>query len=149
MSQRIVVRLDWRAYFAKFCEEHGEPVNYRGRLLFRDGYMYSATNHAGPEYSPPVGEALSQLQSEYWTLRRRMIQEQIDDLTYVAESVFQMQAGRSVKLQQVTSYKDDEGRVKVEIGDVDREALVERMKWLVAEAKSADEMLRSLAPVTT
>jgi hypothetical protein len=142
MSVKTTIRLDWRAYFAKFCEEHGEPVNYRGRLLFRDGYMYSATNHAGPEYSPPAGEELLRLQRDYWSLRRKMIQEQIDDLTYVAESVFQMQAGRSVKLQQTNVYKDDEGKVKIEVGDVDRVAMLERMRWLVAEAKECDVRLQ-------
>jgi len=134
------VRYDWRAYFRKFCEVHGEPVKWRGKLLFRDGWAYSASNHAGPEYAPPLDP--SELIREYWTLRRAMVQAKIDELAYDVETVFLEQSRRSAPLQHVTSYRDEDGKLKVESTDVDRAALVERMRWLVDEAKECDRMLK-------
>ena len=29
--------LDWRGYFTRFQAVHGEPINHKGRLLYRDG----------------------------------------------------------------------------------------------------------------
>lgn len=139
------VRLDWAAYFRKFCELHGEPVKHNGRLIFRDGYAYSATDHAGPEYPPPSDpRELLLLRRVYWVKRRRMVQAEMDELKATVRALFEAQSGRSAPLQQTTSFVDDDGKRQVSVGDVDRQALLERMKWLVDDARECNSELRAL-----
>lgn len=141
------VRFDWPAYFRKFCELHGEPVRHKGRLLFKDGYQYSASDYAGPEWPPPEDASeLAALVRAYWSERLRMVQVEIAKLKDVVKAVFEAQAGRSAPLQQVVSYVvDDDGKRRVEASDIDRQALIERMKWLVDDAIECERELRGLS----
>jgi len=140
------IRLDWAAYFRKFCELHGEPVAHRGRLIFRDGYAYSSSNYEGPEWPPPEDSAeLAALVRAYWQSRLRMVEAEIAQLKQTVQGLFEAQAGRSAPLQHTVSYVDDDGKRRVEAADVDRAALVERMKWLVDDARECQRALREQA----
>ena len=76
------LEIDWRAYFYRFVQEHGEPVEVSpiesdrfriySRLLFRDGWMYGAMDYQGPEFSPPGNpDQLRKLKLEYWTIEKK------------------------------------------------------------------------------
>lgn len=103
-----VPRLDWKQYFLDFCEHHGGyPVEVRGRLLFRDGWQYSATDYAGPEYEPP--EDALPLVLEYWTARRSVLWRQLMALRMAVSGLKEAQRARSRPLVQVRRVKMDGG----------------------------------------
>lgn len=137
------VTLNWAAYFRRFCEAHGEPVKYRGRLLFRDGFMYSAHSYSGPEYWP-APEDVERLQRAYWACRAKMVRVQLKELLRDADSVVRAQYGRSVPLQQTVSFIDDDGKRVVTADNVDHLAITERIEWLKSEY---DKSLEELANV--
>ena len=146
MKPGVLPKLDWAAYFRKFCELHGEPVAYRGRLLFRDGYTYSASDYAGPEWAPPSDPAeLAALQRAYWQLRLKMVEVELARTKAHVTAVFEAQAVRGAPLQVRVSYVDDDGKRREESADVDRQALVERMKWLTSDAIDCERELRRLS----
>jgi hypothetical protein len=61
------LRLDWKAYFDRFVEVHGEPVEHDGYLLFSDGWRYSSLRYSGPEYPPPSDKRrLRSYRRNYW-----------------------------------------------------------------------------------
>lgn len=68
------IRFDWKAYFNSFCDMHGLfPMEWKGRLLFPDGWTYSISSESGPEYPPPSTElALLELKRQYWILRKQI-----------------------------------------------------------------------------
>lgn len=134
------VELDWPAYFQKFCEKHGEPVPYRGRLLFPDGFMYSATDHAGPEYFPDDNE-LPRLKRAYWVTRLRMVRAEARALTQSIDSYLSAQSSRSVPLQQTVVYRDSEDRTRYETTEVDELAMRERLRWLIDDIRECREQL--------
>lgn len=131
---------DWAAYFKKFCEVHGEPVPFRGRLLFRDGFMYSASDYSGPEWFPDAAE-VEELARQYWSIRLKIVRAKAVELTAEAKNLVSDQYGRSVPLQTRSSYVDDDGKRIHIAADVDRAAVVERIKWLVEDAKECEQML--------
>lgn len=111
-GERTRIKLDWRAYFLKFIEVHGEPMKVGGRLLFQDGWQYSIDDYQGPEYPPPVGRGqLCRLQLTYWENRRDRLAVEVLSLTGRIGALKGWQHGRSLPLQQRVIYKgeDDKG----------------------------------------
>lgn len=99
------LRLDWREYFKKFVEAHGEPVEWQGRLLFRDGWGYSSTQYQGPEYPPSEDPAnLRTLKTTYWELLRERLDREIRHLTGQIKMLTDWQNARSMPLQQRVSH---------------------------------------------
>jgi hypothetical protein len=94
------VKIDWKGYFHEFRLEHGEPVEHNGRLLFGDGWTYSNTDYAGPEWPPPEERAeLLRMQQTYWTLRRGLL---VQECTWLEQQIESLATIRSVKSTAVT-----------------------------------------------
>lgn len=95
----LQLRLDWKAYFDAFCEKHGDPVEWGGRVLFPDGWTYSITSYQGPEYMPPEDpKALLRLQAEYWRVRYERIREVYHTVRELIERLKKAQAFRDGRL---------------------------------------------------
>lgn len=135
--QGVRVNLDWRAYFYKFCEVHGEPVQWKGALLFQDGWRYSATSYQGPEFPPledPVQNRKSMLR--YWKIRHNIIRAELLRLRETVSGIESLQRNKSVPLQQKSAqhgkYNQTLGRreASVVVSDVDLTGARSRLEWL-------------------
>ncbi len=150
------VTIDWQEYFKQFCIAHGEsPLVFGGRLLFADGWTYSAHDYAGPEWSPPPRPLdLCRIQRLYWMRRKAIVQRELEDLAIHIERLEEMQRQRKVPLQQAIKWFDSENRRwKKDIGPLDLTAMKGRLAWLredVVECDtnlvSLDQQLKELAP---
>lgn len=134
----VKIKLDWRAYYLKFKELHGDPVEYAGRLLFPDAWMYSKTDYSGPEWAPPASAKWRhRLQYRYWAKRRLIVTQELVTLKEELLHVTSHQQRCSAPLQQSIVYttEDDEGRKKMvrATGDVELTGLRERISWLEAD----------------
>ncbi len=99
------LHLDWREYFKKFVEAHGEPVDWQDRLLFRDGWQYSNTRYQGPEQPPPEDPAnLRGLKITYWRRLHKRLSREANDLSQQIVMLTQWQNERSMPLQQRLSH---------------------------------------------
>lgn len=116
-------RLDWREYYIQFEQRHGgDPVLYDNTILFRDGWRYSATDHAGPEYPPPESkEELRHLQLVYWDTRRQELRLVHHQLAVRANGLRSLQTMKDGPLMQVTVGPDDEGKPQAFRGPVNLE----------------------------
>lgn len=113
----VDVKLDWRAYYQRFCEEHGDPVEWKGRLLFADGWGYSNMDYAGPEYPPPEipdrpgeidQEKLKGLQVTYWKVRYKLISRRLAVVRGRLQALTNLSSQKSLPLQGVIPYYDEE-----------------------------------------
>lgn len=101
--------LDWKAYFHKFVEAHGEPIRFDGRLLFRDGWGY-AMNHAGPEFPPPDDpKRLKRLRRQYWDKQLAKLTSERDALNDRIKMLIDWGDRKSLPLQERRSYPIKEG----------------------------------------
>ncbi len=111
------LEIDWRAYFYRFVQEHGEPVEVSpiesdrfriySRLLFRDGWMYGAMDYQGPEFSPPGNpDQLRKLKLEYWTIREEKLRAEHSRLAKHIRTLRDWQTTRSIPLQTTSVYYD-------------------------------------------
>ncbi len=144
------VQLDWQAYFKEFCVLHGgDPVLYRGRLLFQDGWQYSSTDFRGPEWAPTKNQdELKQMQRSYWITRKAIVAPQIDDLKRAIESLEMAQRERSARLQQTSIYFDQEsGKYAKATGPVSLDAMRSRLSWLEADLVMCEGHIREFTPV--
>jgi hypothetical protein len=104
-SPKTKLKLDWKEYFRKFVEEHGEPVEWQDRLLFRDGWQYSNTRYQGPEVPPLVdGDKLKTLKIAYWKLLHERLSLEVRGLAGQIAMLTEWQNERSMPLQQRVSY---------------------------------------------
>lgn len=148
----IRIQIDWKATYHKFSEKHGgSPVKYRGRLLFRDGWMHSATDYSGPEWNPLEKDTpnkaayLHELKTAYWQLRLKDLQITHRQLKTALNSLVQLQSAKSATLQHVVSYTDDLGERVTKSVDLDLQALETRFDWV---ANDIDECLQHLRNLT-
>jgi len=151
----IVIRIDWKAYYLKFVEQHGGfPVHYLGRLLFRDGWMYSATDHKGPEWNPLYDnegkevppEKLIELKVAYWSLRLKSLRLAHRELVQAFDSLKQLQLSRSAPMQHTVTYVDDEGIRVTKSVDLNLQALETRMEWAAKDVEECELHLAQLVP---
>ena len=145
-----MIQLDWDAYWQRFKEVHGDPVPYNGKLLFEDGYQYSATDVMGPEYLPPDdADELRKLQVVYWVERRRVVVAERIEVETTLKGLKELQATRSVPLQELTFLFDDErGKTVATRKDLDLTALVGRLNWLKADVADCDARIASLKVIS-
>jgi hypothetical protein len=141
------VQLDWPAYFKRFCQEHGEPVQWRkGLLLFPDGWTYSSMDYAGPEWPPNTDERLLRKDKEaYWRIRLRIVRAEAVFLDKRLDGLKQWQTTKSVPLQQISQYLDSDNNRVVERVDLDLTALAGRLEWLWQDVKQCEEKIKELA----
>ena len=108
----VTYRIDWAEYWRAFCEEHGEPVPFEGRLLFADGWTYSSSDHAGPEWPPPEdGGRLLFMRRSYWQQRRHMVRTELEGLRDQAENLARLQESKGLPLRGSISYSSGNGIV--------------------------------------
>lgn len=144
--QKIV--LDWKAYFLEFCRKHGEPVQHGNRLIFKDGWTYSAFDYAGPEWHPPTDiHELDALVTRYWLIRQgiasRLLAIAVHDLQMLKDAM----QGRDLPLQQVMIVEEKvQGGVKKRRGykALSLQGLETRIQWLRDDVKEAEERLAEI-----
>jgi len=109
--QFMTIEPDWKAYFAEFERAHGgSPVLYAKTFLYRDGYRYSCTDYAGPEYRPPDNPVLvRKLCETYWRIRAKRVTAELNMTRSLLDNLREQQAQRSVPLQCKVIKLSDEG----------------------------------------
>lgn len=140
--------IDWKEYFNKFSKAHGgNPVEWKGQLLFQDGWRYEM-RYQGPEHEPPKDEAaLRRIQLFYWTRRRKIVRQQVVDAQDSYNVLVQQVATRSMPLVQRVSYLDeDDGRrsIRREQEPFDITVVENRLSWMKADLEHAENMMRAL-----
>lgn len=159
--RELNLRVDWRAYWHAFMAEHGEPEEWSGRCWFPDGWSYSAFDHRGPEWPPPVDpEELRQVQIKYWTQRRAFAARRFERLRIEIENVLSLVEAkpgllRAVEVdgKEVTALSHVAEAVQVRGDDVLRsKVLQKRYPFLGGKADLAsklrgpqDELRRAIA----
>lgn len=128
------IELDWERYFQEFCNAHGKyPVIYGDEelLLFCDGWMYSSTDYAGPEYPPPKDKRqLAELQLYYWKRRLRIVKREHGNLESMIAQLLIAESSRSLPLYQRTEFTGDDGKSVVVSDKLDFTLVRKRRKWL-------------------
>lgn len=148
---RFVPKISWRAYFKRFCAEHGgDPFEFRGWLLFRDGWRYSNTSHRGPELPPQNEGERRDLSRIYWKLRRAAVNLERRTLEMNLRTLEALQRDRSAPLQAAIEHRDkvtnpvtgqQEWQVEVEHRDADFQGIRDRIDDLRHwEAECAREL---------
>lgn len=136
----LELRLDWTAYWREFQAIHGgDPLPYRGRLLFRDGWTYSATDHAGPEWAPPgddsvhghpTGEASAKLRREYWSGHRARIVSELSPRERRLDGLRDLARGKSAPLMIAITVTGDDGKSRAASAPLDLMPLEARIEFL-------------------
>ncbi len=141
------IRLDWKAYFFKFIEAHGEPVKYdEDRLLFRDGWQYAIKDYQGPEYAPPDDRnKLRDLKRRYWEILQGKLQCEHDELRGYIDALKRWDTQRDQPLQQRIVYesRDEHGVVTLvsEAEDLNVSSLEAKLEGLQYLLKECEEHL--------
>lgn len=138
------VTLDWREYYRRFEQAHGEPILFEGRLLFRDGWRYSCTSYGGEEIEPPPIKAdLLRLQRVYWTERRKFVQTEINLIEARMQRLKQEQNMRSMPLV-VKQRRFEDGKLRVEAAEFGPDYFSGRLAWLRGDLKDCERALLQL-----
>jgi hypothetical protein len=154
-NKHVDIRPDWRAYFRSFHEQHEglthPPMHYRGRLLYSDGWTYSSTDYAGPEWAPPEDkDELHAMQLWYWSRRRWRILANIRDIRKELDAIKTVSSMHSAPLQQNVFYDEElpgggKKRVKKAITLTHAvETFTEHLRRLLSEADQCDDKLGEL-----
>jgi len=145
------VDLDWEAYYVAFKEIHGDPVKYGEKLLFADGWMYSSTDPAGPEYRPPDDIVeLRALQLRYWTERRRTVVSERNYLRNLTHSLEALQKEKSAPLQRRVVTVNEDGKMVDSVVPLDIESIrMTRLLWLEGDVEECEKKLKELRDVET
>lgn len=114
-SWDVVPKVDWIAYYKEFERLHGgHPQQYGSRLIFSDGWTYSAYDHMGPEYPPPENEyRLLRAKKTYWLLRRNKAKKVVGSFETRVNNLADLQEFKSAPLMYSTQ------RVVEDLGDGD------------------------------
>lgn len=115
------LNLNWPAYFKAFCKAHGgSPVEYKGRQLFSDGWMYAIKDYAGPEWPAPADpRECRRLVIRYWLTRSKILRRMSRELRNSYDNLKVLQSTKSVPLQATVSYYNEQGQLQKEIKDIE------------------------------
>jgi hypothetical protein len=144
---QLKVKLDWKEYYKKFSELHGGfPIIYKGRQLFADGWTYSATDYAGPEWEPPKdGKVLATMQKVYWYTRWNRARNELAVIIARANSMRNLQDLKSAPLQQVVVDRDPEtNKATRSVESWDPRVFDHIIKFLEKEVEQASKELAKL-----
>lgn len=140
--------LNWRAYYGRFKQAHGgDPVVFKGRLLFQDGWIYSSTDYKGPEWGPPEDpKELCLLKVCYWRQRRHRVRVELEHTRDVLTELMELQRTKSVALQQSYASIDEEtGKRKVHSRDLDLSDIRKgRALWLEQDLVECDARISEI-----
>lgn len=108
-SPKLKVNLSWKAYYKVFSEKHGGvPILYKGRQYFRDGWSYSATDYAGPEWPPPSDpKELLTLQRVYWYTLHNRCRNELLILRRQFDHLKGLQEEKDVPLQMIVEERQE------------------------------------------
>jgi hypothetical protein len=91
---------NWQLYFYEFCEKHGRPMQLWGVQVFPDGFTYSATDYAGPEWRPPNDpHELRKLLLGYWSKLASLCKIELKKAERELANIELTQAERAAPLQ--------------------------------------------------
>lgn len=144
------IQIDWKAYYDRFDAHHGGyPVMYKGKLLWADGWTYSSTDHAGPEWPPPQDpKELKIYQTTYWAKRRAVLFNEVRRFRDDIQNLKETQRAKSVPLQRVhiKHGTNAEGLpiATAEYRDLDFGELEEKLRYLTLELEEMDLKLKEL-----
>lgn len=144
---QVRMQLDWQAYYKRFAGLHGgSPIVYKGRQLFADGWGYSATDYAGPEYPPPKDKTeLAKLQKVYWYTRWNRAKNELLVLEQRYAALKGLQSDKSAPLQQVvTTQNEDTKKYERHTGDWCPQVFEHTISFLQSEIDLADKHLNQL-----
>lgn len=103
---RREIHLDWKAYFYRFLEVHGEPIVDGSMLLFRDGWTYEKSRYQGPEHPPPTdAPKLNALKQHYWKTLKKKLECEIGQKEKELDKYKKWDASRALPLQERITYK--------------------------------------------
>ena len=152
------VALDWKAYFQHFCRAHGGDDLMpwgaelgKGILVFPDGWTYSATDYAGPEWPPPTSKReLRKLQVHYWQKRKDAARRAVFTIEGRINWLKAMQGAKSVALQQRVRYATDvvgaDGMTRQVMSSkaesLNLDGLEEQLQWVRRELERCEEELQ-------
>ena len=143
----VAITLDWNAYFKHFTELHGEPVIWKNRLLFADGWTYNLRSKEGPEWPPPADDReLHQMQMSYWLKRLSLVQTEWNVLSDIIHGLRELQRRHHLPLQhRLVSYDEEQGRYITQTQTVDIHELENgRLAWLAQDIEDCQAKLREL-----
>ena len=147
MIDQTKVQLDWKAYYKNFSIAHGgDPIMYGGRQLFQDGWTYSGTDYAGPEWPPPSNKVLrTRLIRTYWEKRKEIVVQQEEYLRLRIEALEGMQSAKNQPLQQVVRlWSDTEEKQVSQVGDINFDDLKEKLKFFQYAVQECQNKLQEL-----
>lgn len=155
------IAFDWEAYYLNFKSMHGgDPVGYNEhQTLFPDGWRYSSTNYAGPEYPPENDEERISLMQEYWRIRRKVCEEELKRISYIIRNLNEFQQSRTYvqkdgtilqhPLFRLLRYESEDIAGNIELvqrtEQLDLTDLQLRAKWLSSDIRSCDQRLNRIA----
>jgi hypothetical protein len=141
------VELDWDAYYLKFKEVHGDPVLFKGRLLFGDGWTYSSSDTSGPEY-PPNKDSKQRIKDQlvYWGIRKHKVKVELQLLQNVVAELKELQVTHSIPLQQKRiTFDEDKKQHIIDATDVDVQSIeLGRLFWLEQDLLLSQEKILEL-----
>ena len=143
----LSVDVDWKETFRSFCRLHGEgrwPIEYKGTLLFPDGWRFSTTSHQGPVWPAPTDPLeLARLQRAYFTVRLKSLRWFVHQLTTTIERLMNQTKAVHVTVQVRNAIKDEQGKP---IGDttnpVDFDALTMRLREVTTERDYCEQRIK-------
>ena len=154
-------KLDWQAYFRRFAGHHGgrhgNGVEISGRLVFEDGWAYSATSYQGPEWRPPADPAeLRALLAAYWRERRGIVADELKLLVAGREALkdslvkLSLPLMRRVRRYDETKSHGDPGWCYYDAVPLeDLAEFDERIAWLAADLEECETKIEELSDEQT
>lgn len=141
------VIFDWRAYFEDFDSMHGgEPVEFDGKLLYSDGWRYSKSDYAGPEYEPPSDpEKKKRLILAYYRIRLGMVKGEYKYLLKRLDALIDFQDHKSLPIQQKSSYwNPDVGKRVSDTHPLDLKFVESRIDWCRRDIRDCERVINSI-----
>jgi hypothetical protein len=149
-----VPQLDWKAYYNRFAEIHGgNPLQWKGWLLFPDGWRYSSTSYQGPEMPPQDEEQAKELRLVYWKMRLASVSKERRELRASLVGLEMMERTFSAPLQQRivrdvparNEFGDEVTRKVPGACDLDLEGLRGRLGWLEDDVEQCERVIKELS----
>lgn len=144
------IRLSWRAYYERFKEVHGQPVLYREKLLFPDGWTYSTDSYAGPEYPPPKDhERLVKLGEVYWRTKLKVLKALRLETRQRLDGLRSVQSTKAIPLRHLQPKYDEEGKMAgTETVELDLPALGARVDQIDLDIQDCEAKIEELKDVS-